>query len=100
MSFGADTGSSRWLALILCDRALFRRILGTFDCRLKSPDAVSDSFAKFGKLLRTEHEQSDAENHQQMHGLKESFDHLFSLMNRWEWLWAARPEPCRFQELG
>jgi hypothetical protein len=39
---------------------------------------MADSFAQLGKLFGAEHEQSDSENHQQMHRLKQSFKHRFS----------------------
>jgi hypothetical protein len=50
-----------------------------FIADLKPRIPLSDSFAEFGEFLRPEHEQSNPENHQQMHGLKESFDHGVSL---------------------
>jgi hypothetical protein len=40
-----------------------------------SPEALSDSFAKLGKLLGSEHEESNSKHHSQMHGPKNSFKH-------------------------
>jgi hypothetical protein len=45
---------------------------------LEAADALSDSFAKFGELFGPEHKQGNSENNQQMHGLKQSFEHEYS----------------------
>jgi hypothetical protein len=45
---------------------------------LEAADTLSNSLAKFGKLLGSEHKQGNSENHQQMHGLKQSFKHELS----------------------
>jgi hypothetical protein len=66
------------------DGAFVRRIVLFFllHCVLESADAVSDSLAEFGEFPGSEDEQSDPENYQQMHGLKQSFKHnFFSLTN-------------------
>src|SRR5712692_5932616 len=55
------------------------RLLFIFHGCLEAADALSDSFAKFRKLFRPEHEQGNSENDQQMHGLKQSFKHIGSL---------------------
>src|SRR5207253_2983844 len=47
--------------------------------RLEAADAFSESLAEFGKLLRSEHKQSNSEDNQQVHRLKQSFKHKSSL---------------------
>jgi hypothetical protein len=42
---------------------------------LKATDALTQSFAELRQLLRTENEQGDSCNYQQMHRLKQSFQH-------------------------
>lgn len=64
-------GRSALFASILLARHLHRGF--------EAADAVSYSFAELGKLFGSEDEQSDPENYQQMHGLKQSFKHNFSL---------------------
>jgi len=49
-------------------------LIAVHDC-LETADPLSDSFAKFRKLFRPEHQQGNSENNQQMHGLKQSFNH-------------------------
>jgi hypothetical protein len=44
-------------------------------CRLETADAFSEPFAQLGKLLRTEHEQSNSKDDQEMRGLQQSFQH-------------------------
>lgn len=51
-----------------------------FHRRFETPDTFSDSFAEFGKFLRSEHEQSNSKDYQQMRGLQESFEHKFLLI--------------------
>jgi len=46
-----------------------------FHRRPQATDTFSDSFAQFRKLLRSEDEQSNSKDYQQMHGLKNSFKH-------------------------
>src|ERR1700688_5019512 len=46
---------------------------------LEAADALSDSFAKFWKLFWPEYAQRNSENPQQMHRLKQSFQHTASL---------------------
>jgi len=55
-------------------------IVALFECRLETTDTFSDSFTEFGKFLRSEHEQSNSEDYQQMCGLQESFEHEFLLL--------------------
>ncbi len=55
-------------------------ILGLFHRRFETTDTFSDSFAEFGKLLGSEHEQSNSKDYQQMCGLQESFEHKFPLI--------------------
>src|SRR5713101_9453012 len=50
-------------------------LLFVFHSCLEAADALSDSFAKFGKLFGPEHKQGNSENDQQMHRLKQSFKH-------------------------
>src|ERR1700722_8865392 len=46
---------------------------------LEAANALPDSFAKFWKLFWPEHQQRNSENHQQMHRLKQPFQHTASL---------------------
>src|SRR5215469_10102714 len=62
-----------------CDGRLF--FLG-FHGRLEAADALSDSFAQLGQLLGTEYKQSNSEDNQQMHRLKQSFKHTSLLESR------------------
>src|SRR3984893_15347074 len=55
------------------------RLFLIFHSCLEAADALSDSFAQLRKLFGPEHEQSISKNHQQMHGLKQSFQHTASL---------------------
>jgi hypothetical protein len=55
------------------------RGLVLFHRGLEAADAFSDSLAEFGKLLRSEHKQSNSEDNQQVHRLKQSFKHKSSL---------------------
>jgi hypothetical protein len=59
------------LTLVGCVRLVFHG-------GLEAANTVSDSFAEFRQLLRSEDEQSNSENYQQMHGLKQSFKHKCS----------------------
>src|SRR4029077_17615172 len=60
---------------------------------LEATDALSDSLAEFGKFFGAEHEQGNAENHQQMHGLKQSFKHTASLIEN------LKSRPTKMQAL-
>src|SRR5664280_1088897 len=73
-------GSSGFLPLVLDGGAFVGRVLRALHCGFETANPVSDSFAEFRKLLRPEHEQSNPKNHQQMHGLKKSFEHFGSLL--------------------
>jgi hypothetical protein len=42
---------------------------------LETADAIPDSFAQLREFLGPEHEQGEANDHKQMHGLKDSFEH-------------------------
>src|SRR5215472_8493472 len=46
------------------------------DRRLESANAFANSFAELRKFSRTEHKQSNSEDNQQMHRLKQSLKHL------------------------
>src|SRR5712692_4961345 len=74
-------GSNDFVLLLLGGGAFVGRALlvFVFHCGFETANTFSDSFAEFRKLLRAEHEQSDSEDHQQMHGLKKSFEHFVSL---------------------
>ncbi len=50
-------------------------IIALFHCRFETTDTFSDPFAEFGKFLRSEHEQSNSKNYQQMRELQESLEH-------------------------
>src|SRR5216683_3791921 len=67
--------------LVLGGGVFLGRVLMVFHCHcgFETAYAVSDSFAEFGKLFGSEYEQSDPKNYQQMHGLKESFEHYVDL---------------------
>ena len=41
-----------------------------FHRRFETADTLSDSFAELGQLLRSEHEQRNSEDHQQMRRLQ------------------------------
>src|SRR5713101_8823700 len=56
-----------------------RLLFVSFHGCLEAADALSDSFAKFGELFWPEHKQGNSENDQQMRGLKQSFNHTYSL---------------------
>src|SRR6516162_3556500 len=58
---------------------LASRLLFIFDSCLEAADSLADSFAEFRQFSRSEHEESYAENNQEMHGLKQSFKHTGSL---------------------
>jgi len=60
-------------------RCAGRLLFVSFHSCLESPDSLSNSFTKVGELFGPEHEQRNSENHQQMHGLKQSFKHTGSL---------------------
>src|SRR3981081_2590847 len=76
-NFRAD-GSNLWLSLVLVlgGGAFVGRVVLVFHCHcgFETANTISDSFAEFWKFLRPEHEQSNPKNHQQMHGLKKSFE--------------------------
>jgi hypothetical protein len=61
--------------------AFLGRGLLVFHCHggLETANTFSDSLAEFRKFLGPEHEQSNPENHEYMHGLKKSFEHFMSL---------------------
>src|SRR5713101_7505711 len=67
--------------LVLGGGVFLGRVLMVFHCHcgFETAYAVSDSFAEFGKLFGSEYEQSDPKNYQEMHGLKESFEHYVDL---------------------
>src|SRR5580698_1126999 len=46
-----------------------------FHGRLEAADPLADSLAQFGQFFGAENEESDSENYQQVHGLKQSFKH-------------------------
>jgi hypothetical protein len=46
-----------------------------FHCRLETADTFSEAFAQLGKLLRSEHEQSNSKDYQEMRRLQQSFQH-------------------------
>src|SRR5229473_5354579 len=61
-------------------RELVGGILVLFHRRFETTDTFSDSFAQLGKLLRSEHEQGNSKDYQQMCGMQESFKHIFPLI--------------------
>jgi len=64
---------------VISDRDVVAGIAGivALHSPLETADALSDSFAQLGELLGSEHKQSNSKDHQQMQGLKESFEHSF-----------------------
>src|SRR5882672_1039187 len=63
------------LALDVGIRRLGRFIRLVLHAVLQSANPLADALAKFGQLLWTKHQQSDEEDHQQMHGLEKTFKH-------------------------
>src|SRR5712691_7549566 len=53
-------------------RGLRRAFLHTV---FQSANALADTFAQFRQLLGAEHQERDKEDHQQMHRLKQAFEH-------------------------
>ena len=51
-----------------------------FRRRPETMDSFSNSFIEFGKLLRSEQEQRNSKDDQQMCGLSQSFEHKFLLL--------------------
>jgi len=51
------------------------RFIFCCDCSLEPADALPESFAQFWKFRRSEHEQSNARDDHQVHGLKQTFKH-------------------------
>jgi len=81
--FGTQTHESpRGYALVVGNGGCCagRLLFVSFHGCLEAADALSDSFTKFGEFLGPEHKQGNSENNQQMHGLKQSFKHEYSLV--------------------
>jgi hypothetical protein len=72
-----------------CQLAFVWRVRLIFHCGFEAANSISDSFAEFRQLLRSEDEQSNSENYQQMRGLKQSFKHKSSFINRHEDVWRS-----------
>jgi len=73
-------GRKRTSSVLRSDGVFVRAILVLFHRRPETTDTFSDSFAEFGKFLRSEHEQSNSKDYQQMCRLQESFEHKFPLI--------------------
>src|SRR6266481_1153897 len=73
--------SDAFLPLVLGGCAFLGRVLlvSHGHCAFETANTLSDSFAEFWKFFRAEHEQSNSKDHEQMHGLKKSFEHCVSL---------------------
>ena len=52
-------------------------LLPLFHCFFERLDAFAEALSQFGKLPGAKDDQNDPQNEQQMHGLKESFKHVF-----------------------
>jgi len=60
---------------MLGDSGFVGSIRVPFNRRLETADTFSESFAQLGKLLRSEHEQSNSKDYQEMRRLQQSFQH-------------------------
>jgi hypothetical protein len=49
---------------------------------LEFPDAFAKAFVQLGKPLRTKEQQTNTQDYQQMHGLKQTFKHFPSTTSR------------------
>src|SRR6266568_3445273 len=85
-----NSGSTAWyLMRVICMRSPsgHASVVGNGGCcagRLlfivngcfEAADTFSDSFPEFRKLFRSEDQQGNSDDYQQMHGLKQSFKHI------------------------
>src|SRR5258708_5779084 len=56
----------------------FRLGVVVFHAILQCANALAQTLAQFGQFLGAEHQQCNRENHQQVHGLKQTFKHKTS----------------------
>src|SRR6185437_16072920 len=70
-SCSTSRGRDTWITV------LFRFAGAGFflQCAFKLPDAISEPFAQIGQFARTEEQQSDDQDHQQVHRLHNAFKH-------------------------